>query len=249
MLSGSHDVALLAALASSLQSGAASGLSGFDSRLKDATELGRSLPLIGNGLNSFDPGAQLNSILSRVNSGYTQLSQLASAIEGAVGAADGALVSATRDLPDDLELDLGFSVSSTKTIPISANFGSSFTASGSVTLKTTLSENLTVGAYWDATNSVPVFYVSASNTNIQVGTTVTAATMNAKASLGFIDLNIGGVSAVFSPTFTFSLTDPNPASGAGRITAAVLISTPLPQLVSASLGQAAAPRWCPPLHR
>jgi parallel beta-helix repeat protein len=242
MLTGTHEAVLLGTLASSLQSGAASGLSGFDSRLDDATELGRSLPLIGNGLSSFDPGATLNSVLSRVSSGYTTLSQLSSAVEGAAGLADGAAVAASRDLPDDVELDLQFSVSSTKTVPISANFGGAFSASGSVTLKTTFSENLTVGAYWDATTSLPVFYVSANNTNIQVGTTVTSATLAASAHLGFIDLNVSGVSAVFSPTFTFALTDPSAgdaSSAAGRITAAELVSTPLSSLVTATLGQAA----------
>src|ERR1700735_4351956 len=79
LLSGTHETQLLSAISSSLQANSSSTLSEFDSRLTDASELGRSLPLIGGALNSFDPGAELNTVLNRVSSGYTSLSQLTSA--------------------------------------------------------------------------------------------------------------------------------------------------------------------------
>src|SRR5580658_1317578 len=223
LLSGSHETQLLGAISSALQDNAGSTLSAFNSRLTDASELGQSLPLIGGGLSSFDPGAELNTVLNRVTSGYTTLSQLTSALEGAAGLADGVAVAGSRDLPDDVEIDLQFSLSANKTVPISASFGSAFTASGSIGLNTTLTENLTLGAYWDSNTSTPVFYINAPGTSIQVAASVTAASLNATAQLGFVSLHVTGASASFTPTFTFSLTAPSdPNVPAGFITASEL---------------------------
>jgi len=241
MLSGTHDAALIAAIDAALSTTNTSGLSAFATRLDDSSALGRQLPLAGAGLGAnYNPGTQLNSLLSRLAPSYPSLAALAAGLEGSPGIADGVNVTATRDNPDDLELDVHFNTTTTVVVPVAGVYGINLAVGGSLSLATTLDFQMTIGAYWDSSTSSAVFYINGTNEQLQVSSSVSSVNLNSTGSVGVVDLNVSGGSAALSPAFTFNLSDPNPAVDQGRLTLAELNSTPVPTLVVTTVGQAAA---------
>ena len=116
-----------------------------------------------------------------------------------------------------------FSASATKSLPISAKFGTDFSVSGTVNVATTLSESLSVGAYWVSEHvAAGLLCLGAEHARAGEQQRDGHDAGGEAAHLGFIDLNVSAGSAVFSPVFTFALTDPSPDGPAGRVTTAEL---------------------------
>ena len=207
LLSGTHDAALLAAIDGALQPTNASGLAAWTSNLDDPSALGRTLPLVGAGLGAnYNPSVGLKSLLNRLAASYSSLANLAAGLEGSSGIGDGIAVTATRDNPDNLELDVQFSTTtSSVSIPIAGQYGINLSVGGQLSLNATLNFQLTIGAYWDAGSSSAVFYLLDTNDSMQIATNVTSVSLNASGALGVADLSMTGGSASFSPTFSLSI--------------------------------------------
>ena len=137
LLSGTHQQQLLNAVDSALQSSDLSGLGAWTSRLNDASAMGRSLPLIGSELSSL----QLNSGLS-LQSTESSLSALVSDLQQA---GNNAVVSATRDLPDDVEIDFQHTTTASTSGTINAAFGLPITLPGTIDASVSFTESLTLG--------------------------------------------------------------------------------------------------------
>ncbi|HEY7118485.1 MAG TPA: NosD domain-containing protein, partial [Tepidisphaeraceae bacterium] len=240
LLSGAHDAALVAAVQSALSTSNSTGFSAWSHKLTGAAALGKQLPVVGTAFGSgYDPQSELNSLLSRLSGSYTTLAQLSSALEGTAGLGDGVQVVATHDNPDDLQFDLKFNKSTSVVVPVAANYGGvNLDLGGSVTLATTLDFTLTLGAYWDGSQAQ--FYVANSGDQLNVSAGVSAASLNATAHLGFVQVNASGGSVTFSPAFAMTLNDPGAAGGAGRITLGELNGTTLSSLVNTNVTGPAA---------
>ena len=230
LLSGAHEQDLLNAIDSALQSTNSSGLGAWTSELDDASALGKNLPLIGSVLSNLNLNAGL-TLQSTENS----LSALVTDIQTA---GNNAIVSASRDLPDDVEIDFSKSVTKSVSGSLNASFGLPLTLPGTVNATVAFNMSLTVGAYWDSDTNAPVFYIDASNA--QLNATVTAtATLNATgASLGFVTLGISSPTASINGQFAMTLNAQPPVDSseqAGRLTLGQLTSTPISSLVNTSL--------------
>jgi autotransporter-associated beta strand protein len=239
LLTGVNEQALLNAIDSALQPGSTTGLSAFNSLLKGSAALGTNLPVVGGGMSAYDPGAALSTLLTRLGPTYTSVSSLVAALQNG----SGVTVTSSSDLLDNIELDVQFSATSIVSVPLDANYGVSFADPGTLSMSTTLSESLTLGAYWDASISSAVFYLNANNSSIQVASSVKSVSAQSGAQLGFIQLSGGISTASFSPTFSFTLNDQPPvdsAEAAGRLTLSQLTSVPLASLVTTQLTQPAA---------
>ena len=245
LLSGVYEQQLINAVSAALAPGSATGLSAFNSDLRDSSAPGRSLPVIGTGLTnpsiigSYDAGAAISGLLAHLSGSYSSLSGLASGLANITGIT----VSATRDLPNVIELDVQWKTTTTATVPISANFGVPFSTTSNATLTVNLTEQLTIGAYWNG--AAAVSYVNASNASIVVAATLTgvSAPGTAGSTLGFIALHGGITAAILAPTFTFSLNPQPPVDGyepAGTLTFGQLTTVPISQLVSTRVTQASA---------
>ncbi|MGA2499268.1 MAG: hypothetical protein ABSH20_16130, partial [Tepidisphaeraceae bacterium] len=239
VLSGTHDAALLAAIDGALLPTNAAGMAAWVSKLDDSSALGRNLPLAGTGLaTAYDPGAALKSLLNRLAPTYASLASLAAGLEGGVGLGDGIAVTASRDNPDDLELDVHFNTTTGFQIPVAGQYGINLGVTGSLSLNATLDFQLTIGAYWDTNSSSAVFYVVDTNDALQISTSTAGVSLNPTGSLGVVDLAVTGGSASLSPTFGFSLIDQSTPGQPGRVTLAELNSTPISALVATTATQA-----------
>ncbi|MFI5378326.1 MAG: right-handed parallel beta-helix repeat-containing protein, partial [Tepidisphaerales bacterium] len=239
VLSGAHDAALLAAIDGALLPSNASGMAAWASKLDDPSAMGRNLPLAAAGLGTaYDPGAALKSLLNRLAPTYGSLASLVAGLEGSPGLADGVAVTASRDNPDNLELDVHFNTTTGFQMPVAGQYGINLGVTGSLSLNATLDFQLTIGAYWDTSTSSAVFYVLDTNDALQISTSTANTSLNATGSLGVVDLAVTGGSASLSPTFAFSLIDQNTPSQPGRVTLPELTSTPVPALVATTATQA-----------
>ena len=172
LLSGVHEQALLAAIDSVLVS--PTGLTAFNSELRGSTGLGTNVAVIGNGMSAYDPGAALAPLLSRL--GTTQYSTIP-ALVAALQNGTGVTVVSSSDLTDNVELNVQFTTTSTANVPLEANYGVNLLDPQTLAMPTTLSENLTLGAYWDSTiapSGAAVFYVNADASTIAVSSTVSS---------------------------------------------------------------------------
>jgi parallel beta-helix repeat protein len=259
LLTGANEQALLNAIQSALQPNSSGGLAAFNTLLQGSTALGSTLPVVGTGMSAYNPGAAISGLLSRLGSSpniYTSVSGLVSALQNGAGIS----VTSSSDLLNNIELAVDFSVTSVVSVPLSPNYGITFVDPGSLSMSTTLSENLTLGAYWDANTSSAVFYVNATNDSIQVSSSVSGFTFSAAPTvgqLGFLEFdtpttasaskNLSGnkllsTTVSFSPTFTFSLNEQPPvdsAEPAGRLTLSQLTTVPLATLETTQLAQSA----------
>ena len=148
------------------------------------------------------------------------------------------MVSATRDLPDDIEIDFQHTTTASTSGAINAAFGLPITLPGTIDAAVSLTESLTLGAYWDNTTSSPVFYVDTSNSSLNATVTATAHVNGTGASLGFVTLVINGATANLNAAFSMSLNPQPPVNAsepAGRLTLDQLNNTPLSSLVSTQL--------------
>ncbi|HUB26128.1 MAG TPA: hypothetical protein VL992_11925, partial [Tepidisphaeraceae bacterium] len=254
-MTGANEQALLNAVDAALQPSNPNGLTAFNTSLQGGTALGSDLPVVGTGLSAYNPGTVLGGLLARLGSTtYSSVASLTSALQ----TGSGITVQSTSDLLNNIELDLQFSATTAISVPLNPNYGVTFVDPGTLTMSTTLTENLTVGAYWDPNISAAVAYVDASNASISVASTATSFTFspNSTGQLGFLEFdtpttsvaNISGnkllsTTVSFSPTFTFSLNTQPPVDSAetsGRLTLAQLASVPLASLVNTSVTQPAA---------
>ena len=199
--------------------------------------MGRSLPLIGSELSNL----QLNSGLI-LQSTEASLSALVSDLQQS---ANNAVVSATRDLPDDIEIDFQHTTTASTSGAINAAFGLPITLPGTIDASVSFTESLTLGAYWDNTTSSPVFYVNTSNSSLKATVTATANVNGTGESLGFVTLGINGETANLNAAFAMSLNPQPPVNAsepAGRLTLDQLNNTPLSSLVSTQLTSTAQRR-------
>ena len=117
MLSGTHDADLLIALDAELHGTTTAGLSHWSDQLTDDELLGLALPLLDDQLAThYSPRPALNTLLSQVARPFSTLDELASALDAVTGIS----VVETRDLADNLELDLQFQVTTALSIPLSS---------------------------------------------------------------------------------------------------------------------------------
>ena len=217
----------------------ATGLAAFTTRLDDTSAIGRTLPLVGGNLGThFDPGTNLRNVLSRLQTSYATFPALTAALEGSPGIADGINVTASRDNPDNLELDVHFNSTTSVNVPINGTYGINLAISGSVQMSEVLDFQMTIGAYWDAPSSSAVFYVLDTNDVLQISSSVTSANLTAAASLGFVDLSVTSATASFSPTFNFNLLDQATPNQPNRVTLSELTSTAVPTLIATNVTQA-----------
>jgi len=257
LLTGVNEQALLNAIDAALQPTNPTGLTAFNSSLKGSAALGTNLPIIGTGLNAYDPGAALGGLLNRLGTttnAYTSVAGLVTALQNGTGVT----VTSSNDLLNNIELSVQFTTTTSVTVPLNPTYGLTFIDPGSVTMSTTLSENLTIGSYWDTATNSAVFYVNATNDSITVSSAVTGFTFApapTTGQLGFLEFdtptttatNLTGnkllsTTVAFSPTLTFALNEQPPvdaAEAAGRLTLTQLATTPLASEVSTSLAQSA----------
>lgn len=107
LLAGLHDDALLASLRTAFDANSPEGIATWSDRLKEPSELGRNLPFLGEALKSrFDVKSEIQSLVSRLDLSYSTLTELRDDLQ----AISGVSVSTTRDLEDNLELDVRFQI-------------------------------------------------------------------------------------------------------------------------------------------
>ncbi len=234
LLSGTHEQDLLNAIDSALQSSNSSGLGAWTSKLDDASALGKNLPLIGTTLSNLNLNAGL-----ALQSTESSLSALVSDIQSA---GNNAIVSASRDLPDDIEIDFQKTVTKSVSGPLAASFGLPLTLPGTVNASVSFTMKLTAGAYWDSDTNTPVFYIDSSDTQLTATVTATATLNSTGASLGFVTLGISSPTASINGQFSMTLNAQPPVDSteqAGRLTLGQLTSTPISSLVNTSLSSTA----------
>ncbi len=232
LLSGTHDQEMIDSLRSVLNPSNNQGLSSWSDRLRNVSILGRQIPLIDGRLgSSYNPKDQLAALLSQVTGSTTTLTEL----QGVIDAVSGIDVTAARDLPDNLELDLHIQRTATISVPVNSAFGPlHLTTSGTLDLSVLLDFQLTLGARYAGTAATP--YIKADNDQLQVTATLTGTNLAAAAQLGFVDVNVANGSAALVAHFTMDLADPGTGANAdGQITFAELNATPVTSLVTTSL--------------
>ena len=166
---------------------------------------------------------------------------------------------ASRDLPDDLQIDVQFNLAANIYVPITNLPGVNFSDPLGMSIAVTLSETLTVGAYWGSGHFGRGWaYVNSANDSIVISAVVASQpTQNQAADLGFLEFdppgtppaqaNISGnkissTSVSFAPTFTFEINPQPPidsSEAAGRVTLGQLISVPVSALVLTSVTSSA----------
>jgi len=169
LLSGAHEQALLDALATALAPGNPTGLAAFNTALQGSTALGSNVAVVGTAMSTYDPGAALRGLLANLGPTYTSVGDLVTALQGMPGVT----VSAPSDLPDQISLHVQFQSTTVVPIPLSQNYGVALLDPTLVDMATTLTENLTLGTYWDAGTGAAVFYVDTASSSIAVASNAT----------------------------------------------------------------------------
>jgi parallel beta-helix repeat protein len=172
LLSGVHDPALLAAIDSALTG--SSGLTAFNSELNGSAGLGTNIAVVGSGMSAYDPGAALATLLSRLGSvQYQSIPALVTALQNGAGVN----VLSTSNLLDNIEMNVQFTTTTNASVLLDPNYGVTLLDPKILTMPTTLTEDLSLGAYWDpsiAPSGAAVFYVNADASSIEVSSTVSS---------------------------------------------------------------------------
>jgi len=232
LLSGSHDEALIGAIASALDTSNASGLPAWTAQLNDSSILGRELAMVGNALvGPFNPRDVLNGLLPDLSEVAT-FGELETALDVA-----GIGVSNFADEPDDLHFDIRFQQTvSVSALPLATSFDDlDLDISGSMDLDVALDFQLTMGAFWSL-DEQPVFYLEGGADTLTVTATATAISVDATGRLGFVEITIDSAAATMGAQFEIDLEDPgvSPVGEApGRITMDELLAGPVTALVPA----------------
>ena len=204
LLTGVHEQALLDAIDSALQPANTAGLTAFNSQLKGPAALGANVAVIGGGMSAYDPGAALAGLLARLGTAqYTSVSGLVAALQNGPGVS----VSSSSDLQDNIELNVQFSSTSSVPVQLAQDYGVALLDPTTLNMSAALTENLTLGAYWDSTVSpsgAAVFYVNADNSSIAVAGSVTSVAASllhpAIADSGFETPKLAAGAYQFDPT-------------------------------------------------
>ena len=190
-----------------------SGLVALGTKLRDSSVLGRELPLVGSAIGTrYDPAAALGAVFSQLSGSFTNVNQLAAALDSIP---DVDITQAPIDTAGQLELRLQLATQTTITAPLDDAFGPlHLDLNGAVDISIGLIFKSRSAPFIRAPS--PMFYVDATSDQLVVNASIMAPHLNATARLGFTDIMVANGSAAFGGKFSLDLLDPGNGNGRSR---------------------------------